>query len=102
MTEKRKGYLQRLGGDAIVSLIIALVVFGAGYVTFVSHTKDVELWTYGEIDELKHRMESLEERERNTIPTLSKLVQKVDDLHIDMQRIETQLYAIHTRLIKDD
>ena len=60
MARRRKSLWSRIGPDAIVTMLIAVVAVGAAQVVFQTHTRDIERSHRGEFLELKQRLAELE------------------------------------------
>ena len=60
MARRKKSLWSRIGPDAIVTMLIAVVAVGAAQVVFQTHTRDIERSHRGEFLELKQRLAELE------------------------------------------
>ena len=60
MARRKQSLWQRIGPDAIVTMLIAVVAVGAAQVVFQTHTRDIEESHRLEFLELKQRLIKIE------------------------------------------
>ena len=97
-TQPYKTLLQRIGGEAIVTLLIAIIAVVVTLVAFKTHTQDFELASTKETQRLEARIEAIESRERNASDLLARVDTKVERLHMDMISIKNQIHEVLSRL----
>ena len=94
----RKGLLQRIGSEALVTLVIAAAAVAVTLITFKTHVQDFEVASIKETQKLEARIEAIEGRERNMSDLLARVDTKVERLHMDLIGIRDQVHEVLSRL----
>ena len=97
---ERKGFIQRLGPEAVVTALIAGVAVLAAYVSFQTHVQDFEIAAQKEMAEIKGRVAALEERERQDQTLLARVDARMTHVSEDMAALKKQMSIVLERLPK--
>ena len=102
MTQRQEkvGFLGRLGPEAVVTLGIACVAVLVATVSFKTHVQDFEIASQEKIADLRARVASLEEREREDQTLLARVDGSVAHVREDVAALKKQISIILERLPK--
>ena len=101
--ENPKSLMQRLGPEAVVTVIIASVAVLVTVTAFQQHTVDFEQVAQRDIYRLEARIANVEERERSYAMILTRVDTHVNALRADIASLRRQVATILVRLpSKDD
>ena len=100
--ENPKSLMQRLGPEAIVTVVIASVAVLVTVTAFQQHTVDFEQVAQRDIERLESRIANVEERERSNTQLLTRVDTHVEALREDMASLRKQVATILIRLPLND
>ena len=90
--------LQKVGAEAIVTIMIAITAVLVATVSFRTHVQDFETLTNLRADDFDSRLDAIELREREVSITLSRLDTHVLGLREDIKELKQQNSLILTKL----
>ena len=102
MIDSKKSLVQRLGPEAVVTVVIASVAVLVTVTAFQQHTIDFEQVAQRDIERLESRIANVEERERSNTQLLTRVDTHVEALREDMASLRKQVATILIRLPLND
>ena len=98
MIDSKKSLVQRLGPEAVVTVVIASIAVLVTVTAFQQHTVDFEQVAQRDMHRIEARIANVEERERSYAQILTRVDTHVDALREDMFSLREQVTIILTRL----
>ena len=98
MEDSKRSLMQKLGPEAVVTVVIASIAVLITVVAFRQHTIDFEKASHQNIQRIESRITSLEERERSNTQILTRVDTHVEALREDIAYLQRQVSTILTRL----
>ena len=102
MTEPGKSFLQKLGPEAAVTVIIAAIAVLVTVIAFRQHTIDFEQVAQRDMQRIEARIANVEERERFNTMILTRVDTHVEALREDIASLQRLVATILTRLPSND
>ena len=102
MIDPKKSLIQRLGPEAVVTVVIASVAVLITVTAFQQHTIDFEEIARRDMKRLESRVTNVEERERSNTQLLTRVDTRVEALREDIASLQRQVATILIRLPAKD
>ena len=100
--DSKKSFIQRLGPEAAVTVVIASIAVLIAVAAFRQHTIDFEQAAYRDMQRIEARLSNVEERERFNTQILTRVDTHVEALREDIASLQRQVATILIRLPSND
>ena len=98
MEDSKKSLIQKLGPEAVVTVVIAAIAVLVTVVAFQQHTIDFEQAAHRDIQRIEDRITNVEERERSDTLILIRVDTRVKVLQEDVTSLQGQVAEVLARL----